>query len=124
MHLLERHRYSERPPRYEYVLTERGRDFRSVIVAMQAWGNKHFAPEGPSVLLVNAETGATVDPVMIDRATGRLLIETELRLAPGPAARERTRRRLASSAWNRPRPQADSTPPPAKRTARKSTARL
>src|SRR4051794_16679096 len=34
--LLERRRYSERPARYEYVLTERGYDFRSVIVAMYA----------------------------------------------------------------------------------------
>ena len=31
--VLER-RYSDRPPRYEYVLTEMGRDFRPVIVAM------------------------------------------------------------------------------------------
>jgi DNA-binding HxlR family transcriptional regulator len=32
--LLERRRYSERPPRYEYVLTEMGRDFRPFIIAM------------------------------------------------------------------------------------------
>jgi DNA-binding HxlR family transcriptional regulator len=31
---LERRCYSERPPRYEYVLTEMGRDFRPVIIAM------------------------------------------------------------------------------------------
>ena len=56
--LLERRRYSERPPRYEYVPTACGRDFRPILVALLAWGNKHFAPEGPSVQLVNAETGA------------------------------------------------------------------
>jgi len=43
--LLERRRYSERPPRHEYVLTEAGRDFRPVLWALLAWGNKHFAPE-------------------------------------------------------------------------------
>jgi DNA-binding HxlR family transcriptional regulator len=32
--LLERRRYSERTPRYEYILTETGRDFRPVIVTM------------------------------------------------------------------------------------------
>jgi DNA-binding HxlR family transcriptional regulator len=32
--LLERRRYSERPPRLENILTETGRDFRPVIVAM------------------------------------------------------------------------------------------
>jgi DNA-binding HxlR family transcriptional regulator len=44
--LLERRRYSERPPRDEYVLTPRGRDFRPVLVSLLAWGNRHFAPEG------------------------------------------------------------------------------
>ena len=44
--LLERQRYSERPPRDEYRLTERGRDFRPVLIAMLAFGNRHFAPEG------------------------------------------------------------------------------
>ena len=61
--LLERRRYSERPPRDEYVLTERGRDFRPVLWALLAWGNKHFAPEGPSVVVVDAETGRLADPV-------------------------------------------------------------
>src|SRR5579875_3695827 len=65
--LLERRRYSEHPPRDEYVLTERGRDFRPVLVALLAWGNKHFAPEGPSVVLVDAETGRLADPQLIDR---------------------------------------------------------
>src|SRR5882724_3362841 len=32
--LLKRHRYSARPPRYEYLLTARGRDFRPVILSI------------------------------------------------------------------------------------------
>ncbi len=35
--LLERRRYNERPPRDEYVLTERGRDFEPVLYALLAW---------------------------------------------------------------------------------------
>src|SRR3982074_3222338 len=73
--LLERRRYSERPPRYEYLLTARGRDFRPVVVALYAWGNRHFAPEGASVVLVDAATGRQADPVLVDRPTGRLLEE-------------------------------------------------
>src|SRR3954447_14123926 len=68
--LLERHPYCERPPRHEYRLTERGRDFRPVLVAMMAWGNRHFAPEGASVQIVDAATGVPADPVLVDRATG------------------------------------------------------
>jgi DNA-binding HxlR family transcriptional regulator len=93
--LLQRRRYSERPPRYEYILTERGRDFRSVIVAMFAWGNKHFAPEGASVLLVDKRTRAKADPVLVDRRSGRPLSERDFVFTAGPAASERTRRRYA-----------------------------
>jgi DNA-binding HxlR family transcriptional regulator len=93
--LMERRRYSEHPPRAEYVLTARGRDFRPVIVALLAWGNKHFAPEGASVLLVDAQTGVAADPVLVDRITGRPLEEPDYVYAPGPAAGARTRAKLA-----------------------------
>jgi DNA-binding HxlR family transcriptional regulator len=94
--LLERRRYSERPPRDEYVLTERGRDFRPVLWALLAWGNKHFAPEGASVVLVDKETGKQIDPVLVNGKNGRRMAEDHVRSAPGPAADERTKRRYAS----------------------------
>ena len=48
--MLERRRYSERPPRDEYVLTARGRDFRPVLVELVAFGKRHFpAPAGRKV---------------------------------------------------------------------------
>lgn len=91
--LLERHRYSERPPREEYRLTERGRDFRPVLWALLAWGNRHFAPEGLSVVIVDGNTGETADPVLVDARSGRRLTAPPFRTAPGPAADERTRSR-------------------------------
>jgi DNA-binding HxlR family transcriptional regulator len=93
--LLERRRYSIRPPRDEYVVTQRGRDFRPVLVALMAWGNKHFAPEGPSVLLINGKTGATVDPILVDPVTGDPISEPHYAMAAGPAASECTRLRYA-----------------------------
>src|SRR4029434_5443641 len=93
--LFQRRRYSERPPRYEYILTEKGRDFRPVIVAMFAWGNRHFAPEGASVLLVDKKTQRAADPVLVDRRSGRPLDERDFVFTAGPAASERTRRRYA-----------------------------
>src|ERR671939_364728 len=69
--LLERRRYRERPPRDEYVLTERGRDFRPVLLALLAWGNRHFPPDDREVRIVNTETGQPVDPVLVDPATGQ-----------------------------------------------------
>jgi HxlR-like helix-turn-helix len=96
--LLERRRYSERPPRDEYVPTARGRDFQPVLIALLAWGNKHFAPEGASVQLINTETGAAVEPILVDPANGRPIRKPDYAFAPGPAAPERTRRRYAAVA--------------------------
>src|ERR1700743_3801953 len=79
--LLERRQYREKPPRYEDVLTERGRDFRPVLWALVAWGNKHFPPEGKTIVLVNAETGEEVDPVMVDSRTGRVMRPPEYKVA-------------------------------------------
>jgi DNA-binding HxlR family transcriptional regulator len=83
--MLERRRYSEHPPRDEYALTERGRDFREVLLALLAFGNRHFAPEGERVRIVDAATGAPADPVLVDRATGRVLTGPDFKVVPGPA---------------------------------------
>ncbi len=88
--LLERHLYSERPPRHEYLLTEKGRDFRPVLWALLAWGNKHFAPEGPSVVVLDNETNQPADPVVVDRNTGKIMTAETFRSAPGPAAADHT----------------------------------
>jgi len=95
--LLERRRYSEHPPRFEYVVTARGRDFRPVLIALLAWGNRHFAPEGESVLLVDRLTGKTADPILIDRVTNKPITEAAHGFTAGPAAPARTRRRYGLS---------------------------
>jgi DNA-binding HxlR family transcriptional regulator len=93
--LLEKRRYSTRPPRHEYVLTKKGNDFRPVLLTLQVWGNAHLAPEGKSVITINTATGEEAHPVVVDKTTG-LPIEAPLfRTAPGPAANERIRRRYA-----------------------------
>jgi DNA-binding HxlR family transcriptional regulator len=94
--LLERRRYSEHPPRDEYLPTPSGRDLQSVLVALLAWGNRHCAPEGRSVILVDRRTGAEVEPVVADRATGKA-IDGSYAFAPGPAAGPRTRARFAAA---------------------------
>jgi DNA-binding HxlR family transcriptional regulator len=100
--VLERRRYSRRPPRYEYILTDIGRDFRPVLIAMAAWGNRHFAPEGASVVLVDRKTHRIADPMLIDRKGRRPLNEGDFVFAAGPAASERTRRRYAVTDTEKP----------------------
>ena len=84
--MLERRRYSEHPPRDEYLPTGRGRDFRPVLLSLLAWGNRHFAPEGASVQLLDAETGAVADPILVDRVSGRPLTAPDYVIAAGQAA--------------------------------------
>ena len=77
--LLEKRRYSERPPRDEYVLTGKGRDFLPILAAIGAWGRRHHG-EGDTSRIVDAETGVPVDAAVVDRATGRPLGTFETRL--------------------------------------------
>ena len=66
--LLEKRRYSERPPRDEYVLTDAGRDFIPVLVLIGAWGQKYRGIGMTRTF--DAETGKEVEPVAIDAVTG------------------------------------------------------
>ena len=91
--LLERRLYSEKPPRHEYVLTSRGHDFRPVLWALMAWGNKHFPPEGETVAVVDAATGEQADPVLVDSRSGRLLRGPEFTVATVSATGGGKRRR-------------------------------
>lgn len=93
--LLERRLYQERPSRYEYVLTDRGRDFRPVLVTLLDWGNRHFAPEGRSVDLVDTATGRSVEPMLVDRQTGLPVERGDVRIVAGPAADLVMRQRIA-----------------------------
>jgi DNA-binding HxlR family transcriptional regulator len=95
--LLERRLYNERPPRYEYLLTESGRDFRPVLLSLLAWGNKHFAPEGPSVVVMDTDSGTTADPVLVDRISGEPVTTPRFRVAAGSAANASVRRRYSQA---------------------------
>ncbi|MBQ8101812.1 MULTISPECIES: helix-turn-helix domain-containing protein [unclassified Afipia] len=78
--LLEKRRYSERPPRDEYVLTQAGRDFLPVLFAISAWGRKHRNKDGVTRFF-DAEIGTEIDPVTIDRATGAPIGTRQIRFA-------------------------------------------
>lgn len=85
--LLERHRYSERPPRHEYRLTQAGEDFLPVLYALGAWGRQHFS-EGNVTGLVDAATGKPVVPIVVDRTSETPIADIDVRIVP---VSERTR---------------------------------
>jgi DNA-binding HxlR family transcriptional regulator len=91
-----RRRYRERPPRYEYLLTEKGRDFFPVLVALFAWGNRHLAPKGASIVLANRQDVRPLDPVVVDAVDMHPITPADAVLIPGPRASRGMRDRLAS----------------------------
>jgi len=86
--LLERVPYQRRPPRDEYRLTAVGQDFRPVLWAMLAWGNRHFMPDGGKV----APTGVPADPVILECQNGAWPDRTVLPPVPRPNPDQPTRR--------------------------------
>jgi DNA-binding HxlR family transcriptional regulator len=61
--VFDRVRYSDRPERFEYTLTEKGRDLYPVILSLLAWGDRWAAhEEGTSLTLVHEPCGASVTP--------------------------------------------------------------
>lgn len=77
--LIEKRRYSARPPRDEYLLTPAGRDFLPILAAIGAWGQKHNGG-GALTRQIDVETGKPVRPVVVDANTGAPLGTRELRL--------------------------------------------
>ena len=72
--LLEKRRYHDKPPRHEYVLTEKGRDFFPVLAAMWRWGSDWLWEEGSQspLELYDHETGSAVHPRVVDEYMGCL----------------------------------------------------
>jgi DNA-binding HxlR family transcriptional regulator len=62
--VLERRLYQDRPRRYEYRLTEKGMDLWPVLVALQAWGEKHAEASAPPIELVHTGCGHATSPVL------------------------------------------------------------
>ena len=86
--VLRRVAYSERPPRYDYRLTEKGRSLWPVLMAMRQWGDRYAAPDGPPVVVTHRSCGQVADAVMVCASCGEPLEAGDVRAAPGPGAVE------------------------------------
>lgn len=77
--LLEKRRYSQHPPRDEYVLTQSGRDFIPVLHMIGCWASKHHG-EGLVNRLIDATTGVEVKVTFIDEISGQPLENRPLKI--------------------------------------------
>jgi DNA-binding HxlR family transcriptional regulator len=97
--LLERRPYQERPPRYEYRLTEMGRELWPALVAMMQWGDRWLGADvGPPMAIEHRGCGGTVNDRRICTACGAELDVRDVRVLPGPGASEQVRARIPTPA--------------------------
>jgi DNA-binding HxlR family transcriptional regulator len=85
--ILERRPYGERPVRYEYHLTEKGRALWPVLVELLQWGDR-YAPEpgGPPRILRHQDCGGMVGPHRMCTRCGQPLELEDVRSELGPGA--------------------------------------
>ena len=112
--------YRQRPVRYEYRLTDKGRDLHAVVVALAGWGDRWASgPEGPPLTLIHKACGQETHPVLACSACGKPVEAHDLRARIGPAMqaerglnRERFRARTRHAA----RPARSNEPSPSDKT--------
>ena len=83
--LLERVRYQEKPDRYEYLLTDKGRDFYPVLATMIAWGDRWLSgEEGPPIVLRHTACGHDMTAKVVCSECGEAIQAREVRASVGP----------------------------------------
>jgi DNA-binding HxlR family transcriptional regulator len=85
--VLERRRYKERPERFEYRLTQKGRDLWPVLMALVKWGDRYEAEDGPPRLILHSGCGGEVTDHLICAKCGAELTVRDVETRPGPGAR-------------------------------------
>src|SRR3954468_12902437 len=69
--ILERVRYSERPERYEYRLTDKGRDLNIALTGLRQWGDRYLSDKPPRVLRRKADRKPVV-AALVPKGTAAL----------------------------------------------------
>jgi DNA-binding HxlR family transcriptional regulator len=82
--VLERIPYSEHPPRYDYKLTQKGKDLWPVLTAMRQWGDQYAAPSGPPIELVHRSCGQTTHAELTCAWCKERLTYRNVQPIPGP----------------------------------------
>jgi len=84
--VFERVQYQERPPRFEYRLTDKGRDLWPIVTAMRQWGDRWAAPDGPPLVVRHNSCGHIADAVAVCSECHEPLDARSVSAEPGPGA--------------------------------------
>ena len=83
--ILERTRYSEHPPRYEYRLTAKGNELRLALAGLRQWGDKYLSEKPPRILRRVSDKKPVV-AAFVPKGADNTVRADELESVPGPGA--------------------------------------
>jgi DNA-binding HxlR family transcriptional regulator len=81
--VLERVRYSERPERFEYHLTDKGRELSVALAGLRQWGDEHMSEKPPRLLRRKADKKPVV-AALVPKGSEVLGLD-EVETVAGPA---------------------------------------
>lgn len=79
-----RHLYCERPPRYEYRLTEMGMALSPVLVALMRWGDRFLSDGDAPTVLVHDACGHPLDQQFVCWECDETFTQYDISSRPGP----------------------------------------
>ena len=82
--VLDRVRYSERPERFEYRLTRKGRELGVALLALMQWGDRHLSDKPSRIARRRSDRSPVA--VRLVAKDGSLVAPHDLELVPGPGA--------------------------------------
>lgn len=83
--VMERRRYEDHPPRFEYRLTAKGRDLLPVLLTMMYWGDTWAKPDDDAPIdLVHRDCGEATHAVTTCAACGDALTPFNVTVEPLP----------------------------------------
>ncbi len=82
--IMRKEAYQEHPPRYEYLLTEKGRDLVPILTSLLAWGDQWETENQPPVRLIHTTCDSVMHSQSVCSECGGEINVFNLRLDPVP----------------------------------------
>jgi len=86
--VLMRVQYSERPQRFEYQLTDMGRDLFGTLVMLKAWGDKWLSGDNSITPITHAPCGTAVSPMVFCERCNTVVNHDDYSLGEPPTISE------------------------------------
>jgi DNA-binding HxlR family transcriptional regulator len=100
--VLDKRRYQEHPDRYEYVLTDMGRELAPVLAALMRWGDRWLSPDGPPMQMLHRDCSEPLEWGGTCPHCGVDVGPRDVRIVKGPGWREPVTPATATSAAGTP----------------------